>query len=208
MQLALLVFVSGLLASQAGAVSLGQRTALRGLLTRQSNPLETIPAVCEARCNSITDTVQNCQQPSCFCSTANARLLKDCLDCVVGLFPSPDIIATGQEVLDQFGDVCGGFSIPRQTISLPLSTSSTSRTPDPTPPTIPTPSASPTITPDPSPLTTTQIVQTTVTTVLKPEPESSGGETLDSLKNGARGLAGGVAALVVGLFTGVVIALV
>ncbi|KAF5376456.1 hypothetical protein D9615_008604 [Tricholomella constricta] len=193
MRLTLLVFVPGLLASQAGALSLGPRTILRGLLARQTDPLASVPP-------------ETCESTDCLCTVTTGRLLEDCIECGVDILPTPETIAAGQGILDGTGT-----SVPSLTISPRLTTSAGAPTDSLDPVSLTTnTSGSPTISAGTFPLTSiSRIVQTTVTTMPEPEePESSAGATSDPPNNGARGLAGGVATLVVGLITGAAIGLV
>ncbi|RDB21707.1 hypothetical protein Hypma_011195 [Hypsizygus marmoreus] len=104
------IFASMFLISQASAAALVPRNPLRTLLAaRQGGGLaDTVPAPCKPKCNVIYGLIETCKTTSCLCTPGNARLLEGCVDCIVGLAPTPQVIASGQYLLDQFGETCIG----------------------------------------------------------------------------------------------------
>ncbi|KAL0948555.1 hypothetical protein HGRIS_011115 [Hohenbuehelia grisea] len=91
------------------------------LFARQTETFEpeTIPPTCRPRCSSIINTIRTCTTPNCACTIDAENSLVGCLDCLVGLGPSPELITQAQLSIDQFIANCASANInlPPRTIS-------------------------------------------------------------------------------------------
>ncbi|KAH0580702.1 hypothetical protein H2248_002187 [Termitomyces sp. 'cryptogamus'] len=67
--------------------------------------------------------LQNCPNPACLCTTNNARTLESCLDCVVGIDPSTEVVMSAQSILSAFSGSCQGTSV--SSLSLSIGSSAT-----------------------------------------------------------------------------------
>ncbi|KAF8829716.1 hypothetical protein HHX47_DHR2000289 [Lentinula edodes] len=100
-----LVMTASLLASNVAASSLLERTssAFDILIARQStssgiDPSE-IPTQCETQCTTVLNTISACTTDSCICTTTNANEMESCVNCLVSLDPTTDMIEEGDEIL-------------------------------------------------------------------------------------------------------------
>ncbi|KAF8057465.1 hypothetical protein FPV67DRAFT_565248 [Lyophyllum atratum] len=204
-----IVSLFGWLASQASAsaVTSSPRNVLTGLLVRQTDPTAGIPAVCKPTCNTVLTNIQGCGTIACMCTTANAGLLKGCVECFLGLAPGDSTIASlGQQIYDNFNTACSGSGVPSLTVFAPDASST------PVPSGSSTRSVVPSITSTPPPITnifpttTSPIVQFTVTTMPNAAPQTSATDTTTILPaNSARAGDMGVRGM---LGVGVVVGLV
>ncbi|KAH7868616.1 uncharacterized protein C8R40DRAFT_1074666 [Lentinula edodes] len=100
-----LVMTASLLASNVAASSLLERTssAFDILIARQStssgiDPSE-IPTQCETQCTTVLNTISACTTDSCICTTTNADEMESCVNCLVSIDPTADMIEEGNEIL-------------------------------------------------------------------------------------------------------------
>ncbi|KAJ3885496.1 hypothetical protein GG344DRAFT_82653 [Lentinula edodes] len=100
-----LIMTASLLASNVAASSLLERTssAFDILIARQStssgiDPSE-IPTQCETQCTTVLNTISACTTDSCICTTTNADEMESCVNCLVSIDPTADMIEEGNEIL-------------------------------------------------------------------------------------------------------------
>ncbi|KAG5732771.1 hypothetical protein E4T56_gene2828 [Termitomyces sp. T112] len=122
-RLSKIILLSGVLVFRvSGSAVLGSADLLGHLSTRQTG-LPDIPAQCQTSCNAVFAAFQNCPNPACLCTTNNARTLESCLDCVVGIDPSTEVVMSAQSILSAFSGSCQGTSV--SSLSLSIGSSAT-----------------------------------------------------------------------------------
>ncbi|KAJ4490815.1 hypothetical protein J3R30DRAFT_3425474 [Lentinula aciculospora] len=102
----------GVLASTVVASELRERTyhAFDVLIPRQSSssgidPSE-IPTQCQSQCTTVLNTISACTTDSCICTTTNANDLESCVNCLVSLDPTAEMIEEGNEILESLNEEC------------------------------------------------------------------------------------------------------
>ncbi|KAG6908531.1 hypothetical protein DXG01_004302 [Tephrocybe rancida] len=201
-------------AGVSGSTVLSSRDLLKPLLSRQTG-LTNIPTQCQTSCNAISVTLQTCTTTACLCTIPNAQLLVGCVDCIAALLPTADVIATGQNVLDEFGVSCKGTSVPPLTVSINPASGASTATSAVTSSSISFPPVGGNSTTSPLPSsTTTPTVLTTSSRVsqvtVTAGPTSSAADFTPPGGNGALGLSGsqnGLLEISVGVIAGIVLGL-
>ncbi|KAJ3712548.1 hypothetical protein DFJ43DRAFT_54408 [Lentinula guzmanii] len=93
------------LASRAAASNIWQRTynALDVLIPRQTSGTgvdpSQIPTQCQTQCTTVLNTISTCTTDSCICTTDNANEMESCVNCLISLDPTEDMIEEGNEIL-------------------------------------------------------------------------------------------------------------
>ncbi|KAJ3994716.1 hypothetical protein F5050DRAFT_430246 [Lentinula boryana] len=104
------------LASRAAASNIWQRTynALDVLIPRQTSGTgvdpSQIPTQCQTQCTTVLNTISTCTTDSCICTTDNANEMESCVNCLISLDPTEDMIEEGNEILSSLSEECATVS--------------------------------------------------------------------------------------------------
>jgi len=124
--LSIVPLLFGIIAPQALASSIVPFGAFRQLLTRQDTGFDpsTIPSQCQSRCRVIVNSILSCEAETvppldCGCSRTEESGFVDCLDCIIALAPTQEIINIAQTAVNNYILDCAqvGVSLPPATVN-------------------------------------------------------------------------------------------
>ncbi|PFH53614.1 hypothetical protein AMATHDRAFT_1256 [Amanita thiersii Skay4041] len=118
--LGLLVTVNALNPTEAlrdKLASIKARSLKRQTSSGDDIPLSSFPTQCQSICRPAISAINTCTTASCICTTAVADSLEGCINCTVNVLPDPDVISSGQQVLDTYGTTCPGIHSLSLTVS-------------------------------------------------------------------------------------------
>ncbi|KAJ3739958.1 hypothetical protein DFH05DRAFT_475029 [Lentinula detonsa] len=95
--------VCGLASSTASNIWQRTYNALDVLIPRQTSGTgvdpSQIPTQCQTQCTTVLNTISTCTTDSCICTTDNANEMESCVNCLISLDPTEDMIEEGNEIL-------------------------------------------------------------------------------------------------------------